>query len=80
MCLLQSTGSLAEPVAGLQEAKARETIATLKAELDTLSTLVETAADRANEELVAKLILEKEDLMQQRDAQVLLQAVRGFVV
>ena len=53
-----------------QEAKARETITALKGELDTLSSLVESGPERDNEEQIARLMVEKEDLLSERDAQV----------
>lgn len=54
----------------LQEAKARETIEALKNELDNLSALAESGPERDNEEQIARLMVEKEDLLSERDAQV----------
>ena len=55
---------------GAQEARARETITALKGELDQLNVLVESGAERDNEEQIARLMVEKEDLLSERDAQV----------
>ncbi|KAK9800214.1 hypothetical protein WJX73_010295 [Symbiochloris irregularis] len=53
-----------------KEQRARDTIAALKGELDNLSSLVETAPEREHEEHIARLMLEKEEIMQTRDNQL----------
>lgn len=53
-----------------QEARALDTITTLQGEIDTLNSLVDTAADREQDEQLSKLMIEKEELLSQRDAQV----------
>lgn len=64
----QASASLLLPLQ--QESRAKETITALKGELDGLTTLVEAGPERDHEEQIARLMVEKEELLSERDAQV----------